>query len=63
VRWLAGEEELAGAVATEEDVPIVHTQEQNVIWFYTTILGAPALMLAIGLIGVQRRRQQKGARS
>jgi hypothetical protein len=60
VRWLAGEEELAGAVATEEDVPIVHTQEQNVIWFYGTILGAPALVLAFGLIGVQRRRQRKG---
>jgi hypothetical protein len=60
VRWLVGEEAMAGAVATEEDVPIVHTQEQNVIWFHATILGAPALVLAIGLFGVQRRRKRKG---
>jgi hypothetical protein len=60
VRWLVGEEALAGEVVTEEDVPIVHTQEQNVIWFHATILGAPALVLAIGLFGVQRRRKRKG---
>jgi hypothetical protein len=60
VRWLAREEGFAGVVETEEDVPIVHTQQQNVIWFHTTILGAPALVLAIGLVSVRRRRKPKG---
>ena len=61
VRWLAREEELAGPVETEEDVPIVHTQEENVIWFHTTILGAPTLVLAFGLVGVYRRRRRREA--
>ena len=60
MRWLAREEGFAGAVETEEDVPIVHTQQQNVIWFHATILGAPALVLAIGLMSVRRRRKPKG---
>jgi hypothetical protein len=60
VRWLAREEGIAGAVETEEDVPIVHTQQQNVIWFHATILGAPALMLTIGLVSVRRRRKPQG---
>jgi LPXTG-motif cell wall-anchored protein len=45
---------------TEEDVPIVHTQQENVIWFHTTIIGAPALVLAAGLVSVRRRRKPKG---
>jgi hypothetical protein len=63
VRWLVGEEGMAGAIASEEDVPIVHTQEENVIWFHATILGAPALVLALGLFGVQKRRKRKGGRA
>ena len=60
VKWLAREEVLAGETQTEEDVPIVHTREENVIWFHATILGAPALLLAFGLLGVHRRRRRKG---
>jgi hypothetical protein len=54
--WLGREEELAGETASEADVPIVHTRAENVAWFYSTILGAPALVLALGLLGVRRRR-------
>ncbi len=57
MRWLGKEENLAGTTVSEEDVPIQHTRAQDVGWFYSTILGAPALVLLFGLVGVQRRRR------
>ncbi len=56
VRWLGGDEEFGGEIASEVDVPIVHTRAQNVAWFYSTILGAPLLILAAGIATVTRRR-------
>jgi hypothetical protein len=58
VRWLGREEELAGETTTEEDIPIVHTRTEDVAWFYSTILGAPSLMLVLGLVSVRRRRRR-----
>ncbi|MBI4538930.1 MAG: Gldg family protein [Gemmatimonadetes bacterium] len=59
VRWLGGEEALAGETESEEDVPIQHTKTEDVAWFYSTILGAPALVLAGGLVAVYRRRRRR----
>ena len=59
VRWLAREEEISGPTETEEDVPIVHTQQENVIWFYSIILGAPTLVLLGGMFGVYHRRRRR----
>jgi hypothetical protein len=50
VRWLGREERFAGEVVSEEDVPIVHTSAENVAWFYGIILGAPALVLGLGVV-------------
>lgn len=61
IRWLGGDEEFGGEIASEEDVPIVHTRAQNVAWFYSTILGAPLLILAAGITTVTRRRSGRGA--
>lgn len=61
VSWLGREEDLAGQTESEEDIPIVHTRTQDVAWFYSTILGAPSLVLLLGLLGVRRRRSA-GAR-
>jgi hypothetical protein len=58
VRWLGREEELAGETTTEEDIPIVHTRTEDVAWFYSTILGAPSLMLVLGMVSVRRRRRR-----
>ena len=55
VRWLGGEESFAGAVTTAEDVRIEHTKQKDVIWFYGTIFGAPALVLGLGLLTSRRR--------
>jgi hypothetical protein len=57
VRWLGREEAFSGTTTSEEDVPIQHTRARDVTWFYSTILGAPALVLAFGLVSVRRRRR------
>ncbi|MFO7261708.1 MAG: Gldg family protein [bacterium] len=60
IKWLGGEEALAGVAESEEDIPIRHTRAEDVLWFYSTILGAPALVLTLGLVGVWRRRRRRG---
>ena len=60
VRWLAGDEHLAGTINNEEDVPVRHTRKQDVAWFYASVFAAPALVLGIG-IGVRRRASRRKA--
>ncbi|WP_163996008.1 Gldg family protein [Pyxidicoccus caerfyrddinensis] len=55
LKWLTGEEALAGTVSTEEDVPIQHTREQDVAWFYATVFLGPALVLVVGFVKTRRR--------
>jgi hypothetical protein len=61
LRWLGGEERLAGMVNNEEDVAIIHTRKQDMVWFYSSIFAAPALVLAIGFRMSRRRRKARGA--
>lgn len=60
LRWLVGEESYSGEISSEEDVRIQHTKEKDVFWFYSTILGAPVLVLALGLYLVRRSRSNGG---
>ncbi len=60
VRWLVGEESFAGEISSEEDVRIEHTKEKDVVWFYIVIFGAPAVVLALGLILARRSRSVGG---
>jgi len=57
VRWLGGEEVFSGEVVSEDDKPIQHTKNQDVVWFMLTIIGAPFLVLLLGLLGTIRRRR------
>jgi hypothetical protein len=59
VHWLTGEESFAGALSTPEDVRIEHTKQKDLIWFYGTIFGAPALVLGAGLLYTRRIRRTK----
>lgn len=61
VRWLGGEESFSGAITNTEDVRIEHTKQKDVIWFYATILGAPAAVLGVGLV-LELRRQRRRRR-
>jgi hypothetical protein len=59
VRWLGGEESFAGAVTTTEDVRIEHTKQKDLVWFYGSIFGAPAIVLGGGLFYAHRVRRPK----
>jgi hypothetical protein len=58
IRWLIGEEFISGASTSEEDVRIEHTSKQDVFWFYGTIFGFPAFVLAGGLFYARRSRRE-----
>ncbi len=57
VHWLGGEEVFSGEIVSEDDKPIQHTKNQDVMWFMLTIIGFPLLVLTLGLLGTTRRRR------
>ncbi|HEU4729988.1 MAG TPA: Gldg family protein [Kofleriaceae bacterium] len=57
IRWLGGEEAIVGDVVSEDDKPIQHTKNEDVVWFTLMIIGAPIIVLTLGLIGTTRRRR------
>ena len=61
VRWLLGDEAIAGSTSSEADVPIEHTRKQDVFWFYSTIFLVPALVLGVGLVLTRRGGKGKKA--
>lgn len=63
VKWLGGEEVFAGEVVTEDDKPIKHTKSQDAVWFTLTIVGAPLLVLTLGLVGTWARRRRSSHKS
>ncbi|HEY4177152.1 MAG TPA: Gldg family protein [Kofleriaceae bacterium] len=64
VRWLGGEENFTGEAVSEDDKPIKHTKDQQAKWFALIIIGAPILVLTIGLLGTwARRRRSLGKKS
>jgi hypothetical protein len=48
LRWLLDEEAVPGVASSEEDIKIVHTRRQDVVWFYGMVFGIPALILMVG---------------
>jgi hypothetical protein len=56
--WLVGKESFVGDVVSEDDKPIEHTKSQDAKWFVGTIIGAPVLVLALGLVGTLTRRRR-----
>lgn len=56
--WLIADEQISGDVASEEDIPIEHTRDEDRIWFYATCFGVPLPILAAG-IGIARRRRRR----
>ncbi len=58
MKWLLGDDAIAGETNSEEDVRIQHTRKQDVMWFYSTVFLAPVLVLGAGFVVTRR----KGAR-
>lgn len=61
IRWLGGEDSFAGEVNDEEDVRIEHSKQKDLVWFYSTIVGMPALVLGLGLTVARRARRTNKA--
>jgi hypothetical protein len=61
VHWLMGDEAYQGLVSSEMDLPVTHTRKQDVVWFYSTIFVAPALVLGIGYMTTKKRRRKAGS--
>jgi hypothetical protein len=57
VHWLGGEEVFSGEIVTEDDKPIQHTKNEDVVWFMLTIIGFPLVVLTAGLVLTTRRRR------
>jgi hypothetical protein len=58
VKWLLGDDNAKGMTDTEKDEPVEHTRGQDVAWFYGTVFGVPAMVLAAGF-GVTRRKRRR----
>ena len=54
-RWLTRDEAIAGDIETEEDVKIVHTREEDQMWFWGTVFMVPMMVLALGALSIFRR--------
>lgn len=59
IRWLEDEVELSGEVADVEDVPLMHTRDEDKIWFYGTVLGMPLSLLGVAALARRRRRTSR----
>jgi hypothetical protein len=60
-KWLMQEESILGETSQETDLPIVHTRDKDKLWFYSTILTAPLLVLAIGFLYMRRVRRRRAS--
>jgi hypothetical protein len=57
IHWLGGDEAIVGDVVSEDDRAIQHTKNEDVVWFTLTLIGAPIIVLTLGLVGTTRRRR------
>jgi hypothetical protein len=56
VYWLRNVEDPVVPTVSEADVQIVHKKEEDALMFYSTTLGFPILVFAIGMYVTRRRR-------
>ena len=56
LKWLIGEEALAGELTSEEDQRIQHTRKKDLWWFYSTTFAIPLMVLGVGVLVTMRRR-------
>lgn len=62
LRWLFGESSVLGVPSSEEDVPIRHSKNEDIAWFYGTVMLVPALVLIAGRFATTRARRRRSSR-
>lgn len=62
LRFLGGDEDLAGTIESEKDVPIVHKKDKDSLLFYGTSFGVPTLVLGLGLFLARKPRRKEEVR-
>ncbi len=55
LKWLAGESHLAGAQTSEEDIKILHTRKEDLVWFWGSVVAVPLLVLLAGFLATRKR--------
>lgn len=61
LRWLVGDVKTSGVASTEEDIRIRHTNKEDIVWFYGTVVLVPGLVLMAGAVATRRsKRERKG---
>jgi len=63
VHWLGGEESIVGDVVSEDDKAISHTKNEDAAWFTLMIIGAPIIVLTLGLVGTWARRRRSSRKT
>ncbi len=58
LKWLLGDEAIAGSTNTEQDVPITRTRTQDVVWFFASVFVAPAVIVGAGVLAVRKRKRR-----
>jgi hypothetical protein len=61
LKWLVGDVERTGEVASEEDVKIRHTRKEDATWFHGTVVVVPLLVLGAGYFATRRKRGANGS--
>jgi hypothetical protein len=56
LKWTVGDSDLIGDISNEEDVKLVHTRKEDVIWFNATVFVMPLLTLLFGFVATRRRK-------
>lgn len=61
IRWLVGEESVLGAATSEEDEEIHQTRNQDLLWFWATVVLVPVAVLVLGVVVVLTRRRRRSS--
>ncbi|MBM4252215.1 MAG: hypothetical protein FJ146_09610 [Deltaproteobacteria bacterium] len=59
LKWLVGQPELQGQLASEEDVKIRLSRKQDIYWFQSTVMVVPMLVLGSGFFATRRRSEKR----
>ncbi|HHO52578.1 MAG TPA: hypothetical protein ENK18_17340 [Deltaproteobacteria bacterium] len=57
-KWLTHDEEIVGAIETEEDVKVQHTREEDWIWFLAAVVAVPSMVLLVGFLFIRMRQRR-----